>query len=57
MSWQHTFGLYLKLLIKVVFTYSEIPCYFWMIFSLMKNPGLAYLVYPFLLFGYVLVEE
>ena len=47
----------MNLCIEVSFTHSEILCYFWMIFSLIQNPGLVNMVYPMLLFGYVMVEE
>ena len=42
---------------KLSFCYTELPCYFWMLYTVIASPGVLYMVYPLLLFGYVIVEE
>ncbi len=41
----------------MIATYSDYVCYIFMIISMMKNAGLISLVYPFVVFGYSLLEE
>ena len=48
---------YFSLFIEILITYSDSVCYFLMIISMMKNAGLISLVYPFIVFGYALMEE
>jgi piezo-type mechanosensitive ion channel component 1/2 len=38
-------------------TYSDSICYILMIVSMMKNAGFISLLYPFVVFGYALMEE
>lgn len=47
----------MQLLIEIISTNSDYVCYILMIVSMMKNAGLISLVYPFLVFGYGLMEE
>ena len=42
---------------KVLSSYSELFCYFWMIFATIVKAGILYLVYPIFVFGYCLLEE
>ena len=42
---------------KIVVSYSELFCYAWMILTTILKPGLLYLIYPILIFGYALLEE
>lgn len=48
---------YLRLLVEIFSSYSDSVCYLLMIVSMMKNAGLISLVYPFIVFGYALMEE
>jgi len=47
----------MKFIIEMVITYSDSVCYFLMIISMMKNAGLISVFYPFIVFGYALMEE
>ena len=49
--------MYGQLIVEIVGTYSDYVCYLFMIISMMKNAGLISLVYPFVVFGYSLLEE
>lgn len=49
--------MWLQLVIEVVVTYSDFVCYLFMIVSMMKNAGLIAVIYPFVVFGYALMEE
>ena len=49
--------MYGQLLVEMISTYSDYVCYLFMIISMMKNAGLISLVYPFVVFGYSLMEE
>ena len=49
--------MYLQLLVDIIVTYSDYVCYIFMIISMMKNAGMVSLVYPFIVFGYALMEE
>jgi len=51
------FQAYMQLIIEIIVTYSDYVCYIFMIISMMKNAGLIALVYPFVVFGYALLEE
>lgn len=48
---------YLKFFMELIVTYSDSVCYFLMIISMMKNAGLISILYPFIVFGYALMEE
>ena len=50
-------GRYFVVLYKIIVSYSELFCYAWMILTTILKPGLLYLVYPLLIFGYALLEE
>lgn len=41
----------------MIVTYSDSVCYILMIVSMMKNAGFISLIYPFVVFGYALMEE
>jgi len=49
--------MYGQLLVEIITTYSDCVCYLFMIISMMKNAGLISVVYPFIVFGYSLLEE
>lgn len=56
-TWK-TLGLnYLNLFYKIVASYTEWICYLCMLSATYTNGGLLYMVYPFLIFGYALLEE
>jgi hypothetical protein len=42
---------------KILVSYSELVCYFWMLLSTFMKPGAFYMVYPLLIFGYAILEE
>lgn len=48
---------YIRLFGELFVTYSDSICYILMIVSMMKNAGLISLIYPFVVFGYALMEE
>lgn len=48
---------YLRLLSEIFTSYSDSVCYLLMIVSMMKNGGLISIAYPFIVFGYALMEE
>ena len=48
---------YMNLGLEIISTYSDSLCYILMIVSMMKNAGFISLVYPFVVFGYSLMEE
>lgn len=49
--------MYGQLIVEMIGTYSDYVCYLFMIISMMKNAGLISVVYPFVVFGYSLLEE
>jgi hypothetical protein len=49
--------MYGQLIVEMIATYSDYVCYLFMIISMMKNAGLISVVYPFVVFGYSLLEE
>jgi hypothetical protein len=49
--------MYGQLIVEMIATYSDYVCYIFMIISMMKNAGLISVVYPFVVFGYSLLEE
>lgn len=55
--WGKLIQRYLQLIIEIIASNSDYVCYIFMIVSMMKNAGLISLVYPFLVFGYGLMEE
>lgn len=48
---------YIGLIFEIIISYSDCLCYFFMFVSMLKNAGLISLVYPFMVFGYALMEE
>ena len=42
---------------KILVSNSEILCYFWMLGCAFAKPGVLYMVYPLLIFGYAILEE
>lgn len=42
---------------KMIVSYSEIFCYFWMLYATFANGGALYLFYPLIIFGYALLLE
>jgi hypothetical protein len=48
---------YCQLFIEITASYSDFVCYLFMIISMMKNAGLVSVIYPFVVFGYSLMEE
>ena len=42
---------------KILVSNSEILCYFWMLMCSFMKPGVLYMVYPLLIFGYAILEE
>ena len=42
---------------KILVSNSEILCYFWMLMCSFTKPGVLYMVYPLLIFGYAILEE
>jgi hypothetical protein len=42
---------------KVIVSYSEFSVYFFMLLATMVKGGYLYLVYPFMIFGYCMLEE
>lgn len=48
---------YGQLLVEIIASNSDYVCYIFMIISMMKNAGLISLVYPFVVFGYGLMED
>lgn len=55
--WSKVILQYLQLIVEIVATNSDYICYLFMILSMMKNAGLISVIYPFLVFGYGLMEE
>jgi hypothetical protein len=49
--------VYLELIVEICVSYSQYLCYFFMIASMMKNAGLISLFFPFVTFGYSIMEE
>jgi len=48
---------FLSLIIEFIVTYSDYFCYLFMLVSMMVSAGILTLFYPFIVFGYALLEE
>ena len=47
----------MQLVVEIIGSYSDYVCYLFMIISMMKNAGLISVIYPFVVFGYALMED
>jgi hypothetical protein len=57
LSYRRMLNRYLIVCYKIIVSYSEFFCYFWMLFATFANGGTLYLFYPFMIFGYALLLE
>jgi hypothetical protein len=48
---------YLTLFYKICLSHTDYFCYFFMLYAILSNGGLLYIVYPLLIFGYALCLE
>jgi len=51
------FKKYILLFYRICLSYSELFCYLLMLIASMNNAGILYMVFPFIIFGYALLEE
>jgi len=51
------FKMYMILFYRICLSYSELFCYLFMLTASMNNAGILYMVFPFIIFGYALLEE
>ena len=57
LSWKSTLNRYVFAISSVIVTYTELLCYFFMLIATIVKAGYLYMVYPFMIFGYCMLEE
>lgn len=56
-SYKRMITRYFVIIYKIIVSFSEFFCYFWMLFATFANGGTLYLFYPIIIFGYALLLE